>query len=136
MNICALLAGMVIGQASPAVTDAARMEAIWDAFDERVNLQSDIWFDAGEFPRCVQALRFMVSIHPGDYELLTNLGWMLENTEKWKDALAVYVGYRQQFPEDPEAYFPEANFYYMKKVYSKVPQLLEPSLKMMPKPHP
>jgi hypothetical protein len=37
-------------------------------------------------------------------------------------------------PQDPDAAFPEANFYFMKKAFAKVPVLLEPAI--VKKPHP
>ena len=110
------------------------MRAIWQAAHERLELQNDYWFDAGDFPRTIQALRMMQSLYPNDYESVTNLGWLLESTEQWDEALVVYIRYGKENPEDPDGPYPEANFYFMKKAYAKVPPLLEPSLAK--KPHP
>ena len=138
MSALSLIAAAVLA-ASPqagAPADSARMSLIWDAFNERLRSQTDIWFDEGQFPRSIQGIRIQYAMHPDSYEILTNLGWMLENVERWSDALALYVAFRKRHPNDAEAYYPEAQFYSMKKVYSKVPPLLEPTLKMRVLPHP
>jgi len=114
--------------------DPKRMDAIWSAAAERIDRQNDVWFDIGDFPRVIQTLRISTGLFPTDYDYATSLGWMLENVQRWDDALAVYISYRKANPQDPDGAFPEANFYYMKKIYAKVPPLLEPSIKA--KPHP
>lgn len=137
MNPIAIALVLVAGyQTRESGVDPGRMKIIWDAFEERVQVQNDIWYSDGEFPRVIQLLKVMASLQPQDYETATTLGWMLENVERWDEALAVYVAYRKRYPNDPEAYYPEANFYFMKKMYSRVPPLIEPSLKMAVKPHP
>lgn len=113
-----------------------RVDAIWNFAVDRINRQNDIWFEDGDFPRVINMCRVMYALYPGDYEVATNLGWMLENIEHWDEALAVYIKFRNDNPADPDSAWPEANFYYMKKVYEKVPALLEPTLKMARKPHP
>lgn len=102
------------------------------AVNDRLSTQADAWFEDGEFPRALQLLRVHYELVPNDYEVATNLGWMLENTEQFDEALAVYVRYKNENPKDPDGTFPEANFYYMKKLYAKVPALLEPSIPRKP----
>lgn len=114
---------------------ASRVDAILDAVNSRLAYQTDIWFDGGDFPRVVQLLRIHYGLEPGNYEVATNLGWMLENVEQWNEALAVYVRFRKMNPKDPDATYPEANFYFQKKAYAKVPALLEPSLEKLPHPN-
>ncbi len=114
----------------------ARVDAIWNAAADRINSQNDVWFEDGDFPRVINLCKVMYALYPADYEVATNLGWMLENIEKWDEALAVYIRFRTENAKDPDAAWPEANFYYMKKAYQKVPPILEPTLKMSRKPHP
>jgi tetratricopeptide (TPR) repeat protein len=112
-----------------------RVKAIMGAIHTRIESQSDVWFDKGEFPRVVQLLRVQHGLDPNDYDIATNLGWMLENVEEWNEALAVYVRFRKLNPGDPDASYPEANFYFQKKAYAKVPPLLEPSIDKQPHPN-
>lgn len=112
----------------------SRMERIYGSMRERIVSQTDHWFDDGEFPRCIHLLRFHNEYEPNDFEVATNLGWLLESTEQWDEALATYVRYKVRNPSDIDASYPEANFYFMKKVYAKVPPLLEPTIAK--KPHP
>jgi tetratricopeptide (TPR) repeat protein len=112
-----------------------RMKVILQSFANRVSQQNDIWFDDGEFPRVIQLLRISFALNPSDYDIATNLGWMQENVERWDQALLTYIRFRRANPNDPEAYYPEAYLYFKKKMYAKVPALLEPTLKMSTKPH-
>jgi tetratricopeptide (TPR) repeat protein len=128
----AVLASLTL-PASAAKEDTPRVQAIWSAALDRMNQQNDYWFDAGDFPRTIQALRLMNVTYPDDYEVATNLGWLLESTEQWDEALVVYIRYGKENPGDPDSAYPEANFYFMKKAYAKVPPILEPTI--VKKPH-
>lgn len=116
--------------------DAGRMRRIEGAMVNRIGTQSDVWFDSGEFLRSVQTLRARNEMYPSDYETATDLGWMLENIEEWGEALATYVRFRHENPNNPDASYPEANFYFVKRLYAEIPPLLEPSIKMAGTPHP
>jgi tetratricopeptide (TPR) repeat protein len=109
--------------------DSKRIGAIWSAANERIGRQADAWFKVGDFPRTVQLLRFHYTLSPGDYEIATNLGFMLENIEQDDKALTVYIQLRTMNPSDPENAWPEANFYFKKKAYAKIPPILEPVIK-------
>jgi len=114
--------------------DPKRMAAIQDATDDRIRNQIDVWFERGDYPRCTQALRYLATAKPGDYDAQSDFGWMLENMEQYDEALAVYIHYRKKYPDQPDSAFPEAYFYFSRKAYSKVPPLLEPTISG--KPHP
>lgn len=132
-----LALGLVAGCAmATAQNGSKRVDAIWDYAVDRINRQTDDWFDNGDFPRVINLVRVMYALYPEDYEIATNLGWMLENVQKWDEALAVYIKFRTENPKDPDAAWPEANFYFSKKLYQKVPPILEPTLKMAAHPHP
>lgn len=122
--------------ASPKKTKQERVSQVLDSLHVRMAKQADAWFEQGDFPKCIQNLRVLRSLFPSDYEIATNLGWMLENVHEWNEALSVYVSYKQGNPQDPDAAWPEANFYFMKKSYAKIPSLLEPALKHASTPHP
>lgn len=132
----AVAMGIVGSGISQTPPDQRRVDMIWNHAVDRLNRQTDTWFDDGDFPRVINICRVMYALYPEDFEMATNLGWMLENIELWDQALAVYIQYRTENPNDPDAPYPEANFYFRRKVFPKVPPLLEPSLKMATKPHP
>ncbi len=111
-----------------------RVNQIWEMADSRASQIMDIWFKDGEFPKCIQILKFRAEIFPDNYEIYTDLGWMQENTEHYDEALATYVRFKKQNAQNPDAPYPEAQFYFIKKLYAKVPPLLEPTLDA--KPHP
>lgn len=125
---------VLAGSAPAAKDDTPRVNAIWQHALGRLNLQNDYWFDAGDFPRTIQTLRMMNSVYPDDYEVATNLGWLLESTDQFDEALVVYIRFGKENADRPDAAYPEANFYFMQKAYAKVPPLIEPTLER--KPHP
>jgi uncharacterized membrane protein YukC len=51
---------------------------------------------------------------------------MQGNIEQYDEELATYIRYRKQNPTDPDRTLPEAQFYYLKRSYAKVIDLLEP----------
>lgn len=116
--------------------DLSRVKGILEFIRGEASSQHDVWFDDGDFPRSVQSLKILHSLFPADYSLLTDLGWMLENIQENSSALITYKKYATRYPEDAEAAYPEAEFYFRNKLWSKVPPIIEPSLKLKPHPHP
>lgn len=119
-----LAAGLAHAQRAPD-----RVGALMDLASDRLSTQIDAFFEDGDFPAAIQLLKLQAEMYPADYEVWTNLGWMQENVEQWDAALATYVRYKRQNPNEPDAAFPEANFYFMKRLYAKVPPILEPAIK-------
>lgn len=132
IGLCVAVTGAACASGMQTSSSGNRMGRIMTSVNDRLSTQADAWFEDGEFPRALQLLRIHYELMPNDYEVATNLGWMLENMEMFDEALAVYVRYKNENPKDPDATFPEANFYYMKKLYAKVPALLEPSISRKP----
>jgi len=97
--------------------------------------QCDYWFEDGDYPKAVQLLRFRFELHPHDYEIATDLGWMFENVEEPVRAIQVYQTYRKNNPQDPDAALPEASYYLRKRMYDKIPPLLQPALSRNPHPN-
>ncbi|MCE9558095.1 MAG: hypothetical protein K8R88_04020 [Armatimonadetes bacterium] len=125
--------GVASRQSTPSVPTLVRVAAIWKAADERMERQTDRWFNRGDFPRVSQLLRIRLFVDRDNYERVTDLGWMLKSLERYDEELALYVAYRMtNADKDPDAAFPEANFYFERKMYAKVPPLLEPTLKQNP----
>lgn len=107
----------------------SRVDAILDAANDRLSTQIDAMFEDGDFPAVIELLKIQAEGYPADYDIWTNLGWMEENVEQWDAALATYVRYKRQNPNDPDRALPEANFYFMRRIYAKVPPLMEPAIK-------
>ncbi|HVT10665.1 MAG TPA: hypothetical protein VHE55_00230 [Fimbriimonadaceae bacterium] len=119
----------IVAMSSAQTPEPKRIQAIWDAAQDRIARQTDAWFKAGDYPRTVQLLRLHYSLDPTNYENGTNLGFMLENVEEYDQALAVYIQLRTTNPGEPDDAWPEANFYFKKKAYAKIPPILEPTIK-------
>lgn len=125
-----LLAGL-----SHAAPDPQRLAAIWDAANDRISEQVDVWFDDGDYPAVIQLLKVQYEMYPDNYDVATNLGWMQENVEMWDDAITTYLRFKNDNPQDPDAPLALADFYFRRKAYGKVPPLLEPVIKRRPHPN-
>jgi len=134
--LCWVLALATVASAPAQKSGNPRVDAVWAAVHNRMYRQSDYWWEDGDFPRCVNLLRFMFRTMPGDYEIATDLGWMLENIDRYDEAAEVYQDFYTLNPKDPEAAYPIANYYFTKKQYEKAYTILDPTLKMQPHPHP
>lgn len=124
-----LTLALALGLAAFGSAQANRVDAIMDFANDRMSSQIDAMFDDGDFPAVISLLRVQAEMYPADYEVWTNLGWMQENIQAWDAALVTYVRYKRQNPKDPDGALPEANFYFMRKLYAKVPPLMEPAIK-------
>ena len=134
MNLRTIAGALLVLASGVSGAQDTRQNAIWEAYTSRVIQQVDRWFDDGDFPRCIQILRVNHELNPADYETTTDLGWMLGNIEKPDEELTIYISYRKAYPTLPDAALPEATFYFLKKMYERIPAIVEPKLAM--KPHP
>lgn len=131
----ALVIGSAYGQKRPSPPTPlpqrgeGRVDAIMAFANDRISTQIDAMFEDGDFPASIQLLKIQAEGYPADYDVWTNLGWMEENVHQWDAALATYVRFKRQNPKDPDRALPEANFYFMRKLYAKVPPLMEEAIK-------
>jgi tetratricopeptide (TPR) repeat protein len=120
--------------ASPQASKS-RLDEIWDHVDNRIITQSDVWFELGEFPLCVSLLRVQSGYAPDDFDIVTNLGWMLENIERVDDAREVYLDFGNRHKSDPNAMYSLGFSYYNYKRYDDAIKVLEPTLIHNPGPN-
>ena len=97
-----LMLGATVCAAPPQI-DLKTENKTLEAAVDRISEQVDYWFDRGDFPRVVAALKALYELDTKDEESLENLGWMLENMEKHDEALAYYVRFRKEHPEVRDA---------------------------------
>jgi tetratricopeptide (TPR) repeat protein len=109
---------------------------IWDHVDSRVIRELDESFEVGDFPFVVDLLKVQYTYQDRDYETLTNLGWMLENIERYSEAEALYAQYKNESPKDSDSAYPLGFFYYTKKRYEECIKALEPTISFKQAPHP
>lgn len=137
MSLGGLLVAVVALVPTGGDKPTAREQAIWSHAQSRLEQQIDIWFEDGEFPKAIHALRFENNLFPSNYEVATNLGWMQENVEDYPSATATYERYLKLNPQDPDAALPLATMLLNRKQYDRIPSLLEPAIKRSkPSPHP
>lgn len=142
MGIIAATAFILATQGAPKIVtksegmaSEARLNEIWDHIDNRFITQSDVWFELGEFPSCVALLKVQTGYSPDDYEMMTNLGWMLENIERNDEARAVYRDFGTRHPKIADAMYALGLSYALKKEYAEAIKVLEPTLVNNPSPN-
>lgn len=142
--LCVVAVAAAWGQSVQDLTEPAKVQLqaakteedrAMRAFEERIISQNDAWFADGDYRLVIEGLEYHNLIRPGNYELATNLAWMYFNIEDPTNQLRVCVDLRNSHPRDAEAWYPEAEFYFLKRAYKQVIELLEPTLKFERKPH-
>lgn len=98
---------------------ASRMERIEAAMTNRIIDQSDEWFGKGDYPRAIAGLKFRIEFDPQDYEAQTDYIWMLGNIRDKEAEIAAAKRYHEMVPDDPDAWFPEGQIYFMRRDYVK-----------------
>ncbi len=116
----------------PPPSEAQRLDEIWSAVNDRIGTQVDIWFNNGEYPKLIQLLEFQQEMTPSNYDTATNLGWMYENIQDYESALAVYLRYRDQNPNEPDNLMPTAEMYFRIKKFPEVIKYVAP---IIDRPH-
>jgi tetratricopeptide (TPR) repeat protein len=114
--------------ASEGTATAARLNEIWDHIDNRFIKQSDLWFERGEFPSCVALLKVQSAYTPDDFEIVTNLGWMLENIDRYPESRDIYLDFGNRHPMIGDAMYPLGLSFFSKKEYQNAINVLEPTL--------
>lgn len=132
--LAAMALAITAGSPGQESIKSPRMEEIERAMYVRMTDQVDAWFEQGDYPRSINLLKFQSALYPTDYEAVSNLGYLLESTEGWDEALSWYVWFRRGNPKLNDGALPEADFYFRRKAYARVPALLEPMIPL--KPHP
>ena len=126
MSLIASAAFIFATQIPSAAPD--RTKEIWDHVENRFINQADIWFDLGEFPLAVSLLKVHSASVPDDYEVMSSLGWMLENIQKKEEARSIYAEYSNRNPNDGDAAFALGFSYYNDKDWDNTIKILEPTL--------
>ncbi len=125
-----------LGKAKVPKSSSSREAEIWGAFNDRLTTQIDVWFKDGEFLKAIQIIGAQYELDPKDYEVATNLAWMLENVEEWDKGLAVYKRYAKDNADSPDAFQPLAESYFLKRKFTEAIAVLSPIVGKVPKLHP
>ena len=115
--------------------ETERIDVIMSYVEGRAADEADAAFDRGDFPRATQVLRFRNRVLP-DYELVaTDLVWMLLSVQYYDEMLATGKRFRLENPTNPDAGLMEAQFYWQKRAFARIPSILEPMLTVGKTPH-
>lgn len=120
---------------SNPLASAVRQAEIWERVDSRLVEYVDRWFEDGDLDRVLSGLRLRYAMWPNDYEVVTDLGWILESMDKADETLGLYIRFRLNNPKNVESAYPEAEFYFRRRQFARVPALLEPRLSLRPHPN-
>jgi tetratricopeptide (TPR) repeat protein len=91
--------------------------------------EQEVYFDDGDYLRVIASLRVLAEANPSDEESWSNLFWMLGNVEAYGEAWAATRKFARLNPTSAEPAFHEAQFLFSKRMWAKVPAILEPALR-------
>lgn len=124
------------GISRPKVTETGRMGVIWNAYQDRLASQTDHDFEQGDFPKVIQLLKVQTDMDRQGYERWTDLIWMLGNVEEYAAQIAAARQFRNYNLTNPEAWYPEAEIYFIKRAFVKVIPIMEEAIRLKGTIHP
>lgn len=101
-------------------------DAALRAARDRMIAQNDALFTEGDFPTIIENQKTLAELDPHDEQVWSDLGWMLGNVEKFDEELALAVRFKGLNEGRAVGPYYEAQFYFKRRTWSKVPPLLEP----------
>ncbi|MCH7904050.1 MAG: hypothetical protein IH944_05715 [Armatimonadetes bacterium] len=135
---CLSIAGLSVAAIyvpAQAGDETNRIDVIMSYVEGRAADEADAAFNRGDFPQATQVLRFRNRVLP-NYELVaTELFWMLLSVQYYDEMLATGKRLRLENPTNPDAGLPEAEFFWQRKLYARIPPILEPMLTVGKTPH-
>ncbi len=127
--LMAFLSAFSFGQ-----SDAEVEKILVAASRERMSQINDAWFHDGEYLPIIQSQYVLSQLNIHDEETWSNLAWMCQNTEQYDAQLAIVHKFSRLNSTYADGPYYEAQFYYLKKAFAKIPALLEPAIKLSPRP--
>lgn len=94
----------------------------------RIQRNSDAFFADGQFGAVVEQQRLLCELNIHDEESWSNLHWMYYNIERLDLQWILSRDWAKNNPKYADARYYEALMFFMKRVYAKVPPLLEPAI--------
>lgn len=122
--------------AKPKPLETGRLGEIFSGYQDRMSDQIDNDFEEGDFPRIINLLKVQADIDRQGYETWTDLIWMLGNVELYDEQIATARQFREFNPTSSDAWYPEAEIYFIKRSSLKVIPIMEEALKLPGKHHP
>lgn len=115
-------------------TKAVAFDPIMAAARERMMHECDTWFGYGDFLLVISNQEILVAAEPMDEENTSLLVWMYMNIERPDLQWSAACRFADQNPAYVDAKYYEAEFLFAKKMYAKIPALLEPVIAKTPPP--
>ncbi len=116
--------------------ESGRLGEIFDAYQDRMTDQIDNDFEEGDFPRIINLLKVQADTNRSGYDTWTDLIWMLGNVELYDEQISTARLFRTYNPANSEAWYPEAEIYFLKRSSLKVIPIMEEALKLPGRHHP
>jgi hypothetical protein len=128
--LAAVTFGSTLAQPGPE-----RANAIYENYKQRLTSTMDRYYHDGQYWTCIGYLRVRLGAAPADSHLSSDLVWMYGNVGEHDLAVAQAVRYRASYPTDAVAAEAEATIYRNRKLWERMPPILEPVLQFAVTPN-
>lgn len=117
-----------VGEWVPLLGDPghSRAETMFARLFDRIEYRKDFLFHDGQYWECIGLLWAQQGMYPGDGEINSTLAWMYGNVERQDLAYTTISRFRNEFPTDETGALTEAEWCNRRKLYTRVPPILEP----------
>lgn len=123
-SIFAIFIGIAI---LPALAQSPnRITQMQDMLEAEIVLKIDQAFHDGRFGDCLDALYSQLSLHPTDSDVQGQIIFMWRNVTFESKAISEATRFRLESPMNPMIAFNEGTLYQVKKLFSRIPPILEP----------
>lgn len=103
-----------------------RVAKMQDMLETEIVLKIDQAFHDGRYGDCLDGLYSQLCLYPTDSEVQGQIIFMWRNVEMESKAISEATRFRLDSQMDPMIAFNECTLYQLKKLYSRIPPILEP----------
>lgn len=104
----------------------SRIDDMRAGYDREMDILIDKYYHEGDYEKVAKLLRTYAKQHPDDADISNSLVWMLFNVGNEPDSILESLRFVRDNPRNETGQLQLAQQYFMRKLYSRVPAILEP----------
>lgn len=113
----------------------ARMDEMRAGYDREMDALIDKYYHDGNYEKVAELLKAYAKQHPDDPDISNNLAWMLFNVGKESESILESLRFVRDNPSSEIGKIQLAQQYFTRKLFSRVPNILEPIMSTTKNPN-
>ncbi len=112
-----------------------RVDEMRAGYDREMDALIDRYYHDGNYEKVTELLQAYAKQHPDDDVISNNLAWMYFNIGKESESIMESLRFVRDNPQNENGRLQLAQQYFSRKLYSRVPRILEPIMATTKKPN-